>query len=293
MGSKDWPDSRDQLLKDIESFSVNDLPQSDEPVPPTRFTPAAALVKPAPAAAVSAAASTVQMAARAAPSADPVAPSSNLLASLKQQAKAKLEGEQHSTTQQVQLLQLTSVTLERAFQYLNDFSRQLNILKPPYEKGYSFYGVADFEGMHWEEGRADYRMLQVSTEERCYDQVTMRYRLLGDKNFSLTRDNPAQEKLRKALFDHGITFKADEELNERARVERATFHFPCEIKAGLLIAAHPQNGGLLLRTRNIERFGTMEFHMPHAALDTAALDELALLILGKPSRIAQLFHRIA
>ncbi len=292
MASQDWPDSREQLLKDIETFSVNGppgSPSSDEPAPAQRFTPAAQPVTPAQVAPVAKFASAVPIAETGA-----VAPApSSLLAALKKQAIAKLEGEEKKTSLQGEQLKKISDALQRAFVYLNELSPQLNVVKPPYEKAYSFFGVVDFDGMNWEEGRADYRMQQVSTEDRIYDQVTMRYRLVAPKKFTVTRENPAQEKLRKALFDHNIAFTADEEKNDRARVERATFNFPCEVKAGLLIVGDTQTGGLVLKTRNIERFGIMEFRMAPEAITHESLDELAMLILGKPSRIAQLFQRIS
>lgn len=297
MGSEDWPDSRERLLKDIESFAVNGPPKVDEPPQPARFTPggnpAAQVARPAPTPAAKTAPAAATSAAPVAPAADAPAPGSSLLASLKQQALAKLEGEEQKTSQQSDQLKRTSDALQRAFLYLNELARQLNVLKPPYEKAYSFFGVVDFDGMNWEEGRADYRVQQVSTEERFYDQVTMRYRLVAPKQFRVTRDNPAQEKLRKALFDHNVAFTADEEKNDRARVERATFTFPCEIKAGLLLVGDLASGELVLKTRNIERFGTMEFRMTPDAISSESLDELALLILGKPSRLAQLFRRIS
>lgn len=311
MANDDWPDSRERLLKDIEAFDLNGPPKTEEPPQPARFTPAAATsvaasaapsARPvmAPVAKVAPVAAAVAKPAAPATPATPATPTaaseqggSNLLATLRMQAVAKLAGEEKKSTQQTELLQRISSALERAFLYLNDLSRQLNILKPPYEKAYSFFGVVDFDEMHWEEGRADFRMQQVSSEDRYYDQVTLRYRLLAPKQFRVTRENPAQEKMRKALFDHNIAFTADEEKNDRARVERATFTFPCEIKAGLLIVGHPETGGMALKMRNIERFGAMEFRMAPEALNAEALDELALLILGKPSRITQLFQRIS
>ena len=306
MANEDWPDSRERLLKDIEAFSLNGPPKAEAAPVPDRFTPGAVTMQqparptvapiaaassPVPPAAAASVARPASASAASPAAAASAAGGSSLLASLKQQAMAKLEGEEKKSTRHTELLQRASVALERAFLYLNDFSRQLNILKPPYEKAYSFFGVVDFDGMLWEEGRADFRMQQVSTDDRYYDQVTMRYRLHGDKQFRVTRENPAQEKLRKALFDHNITFTADEERNDRARVERATFTFPCEIKAGLLLVCSPETNDMVLRTRNIERFGTMEFRMAPEAINHESLDELALLILGKPSRIAQLWQR--
>lgn len=291
--SEDWPSSREQLLKDIETFAVNGPPPVAEPVRPAPTSTTSTAPAPAAPATAAPAAVAPQPSRPATPAADTAFPmtESSLLSNLKQQAEAKKAGDsQQSTLQNAQLKQI-SEALQRTFLYLNELAPQLNVLKPAYEKSYSFFGAAEFDGMNWEEGRADFRMQQVASEDRYYEQVTLRYRLQAPKQFRITRDNPALEKLRKALFDHGIVFKVDEETNDRGRVERATFTFPCEIKAGLLLLGDQTRGDLVLRTRNIERFGTMEFRCAPAAVTTEALDELALLILGKPNRISQHFQR--
>ena len=301
MANEDWPDSRERLLKDIEAFSLNGPPKTVAELAALKSAPAQqaeqkpimpGMAKLAPNA-VQPAASVASATTQPAPAAAPASASGSLLDSLKQKAMAKLDSEQKQSSQQIEFLQRSSAALERAFLYLNDLARQLNILKPPYEKAYSFFGVVDFDGMNWEEGRADFRMQQVSSEDRFYEQVTMRYRLVSEKKFSVTRENPGQEKLRKALFDHNIAFTADEVVNDRGRVERATFTFPAEIKAGLMLAGNYETGELVMRTRNMERFGTMEFRMAPEAINHESLDELTRLILGQTSRIGQLLKRTA
>ncbi len=290
MANEDWPESRERLLQDIETFARKG-PLATTESPPSIPNRAAALAPTPPPVAAKAVAT--PQSPHFSPSPPPSSGSSSLLDNLKQQAMVKLKGEEQKSSQQIELLQRISVSLETAFHYLNDLTRQLNILKSPYAKAYPFYGVVEFDQMAWQEGRADYRMQQVSSEDRFYEEVTLRYRLVGQQQFSVTRENPAQEKLRKVLFDHSIAFTADEVRNDRGRVERATFNFPCEIKAGLLFAGNYETGKLLLRTRNIGCFGTMEFQMAPEAINHEALDELARFILGESNRLSQLLPRIA
>ncbi len=296
MTKEEWPQSRDRLLEDIDKFARKPtVGAADNPVPeprpaspasPAATQPAASPVAPPRPAVTSAATPTP-------PPAAPVGTQSVLLSALRQQALAKQHSENQKTSQRDEILQRIHSALGMAFQYLNDLVQQLNILKPPYAKAYSYFGVAEFDEMAWQEGRADFRMQEVSSDNRLYDQVTLRYRLAGPKQFRVERENPALEKLRKALFDYGIAFTADEQRNERNQVERATFSFPCEIKAGLLLAANYESGKLLLRTRNIERFGIMEYQLLPEAINQEALDELARLILGENNRVGQLFQRTA
>lgn len=309
MANEDWPESRERLLKDIELFSEKapeDIMKETAP-PPGKV----AVVRPAPAPSPVVAASGASPSAAAAqpvPIAPPVStpttsspvtssPSSSgpssLLDTLKMQAFEKLQSEEKKSSLQAETFQRMSLALERAFLYLNDLTRQLNILKPRYVKAYPFFGIVDFDQMSWMEGRADFRMQQTATDDRYYEQVTLRYRLVAEKPFVVTRENPVHEKLRKALFDNNIAFTVEEARNERNQVERATFTFPCEIKAGLMFAANYETGELSLKTRNIERFGIMEFHMKPEDIDTVSLEELTRLILGENNRINLLFQRIA
>lgn len=299
MAQDAWPESRDQLLQDIENFALHGgLPKNEAAVGAERVSTSVAksVAATGDTNAVQAAppvAATPRASATPATGTQPsAATSSGLLAQLKQQAEAKLAGEEQQSSQLTRWQTEVSAALQRAFLYFDEFAKQLNVLKPAYEKAYPFFGVVDFDGLHWEEGRADYRLQPVSTEERIFEQATLRFRLLADKRFRVSRENPAQEKLRKALFDHGIVFTVDEEKNDRARVEKATFTFPCEIKAGLSIAGDAAQGELVLKLRNIERFGMMELRTTPAALNATALDELATLILGKALRLER-FRRVS
>ena len=299
MANDNWPDSRDRLLEDIAKFSEQGTPAVVGATAPPR--PAVPAAKPQPAA--PAAAAPPPPAAPAAPPPLHMAPSpamkpetppavtSSLLANLKQQALAKQQSENQKSAQQDEVLQRIHKALGMTYQYLNDLVQQLNILKPPYAKVYSFFGVADFDDLAWQEGRADFRMQEGASENRLYDQVTLRYRLAGQKQFRIVKENPALEKLRKALFDYNIAFTADEVKNERGHIEKATFTFPCEIKAGLMLSGNYETGKLLLRTRHIERFGIMEYELLPEAINQEALDQIAQLILGQNNRVNQLFQR--
>lgn len=307
MANEDWPESRERLLKDIELFSQKApeellresaaTQQKSAAAKPAK--PAAATAVPAPdAAAAPQATAAATSDSRPAPAVSGMAslPSSgpsSLLDTLKMQATEKLQSEEKKTSLQAEQFQQMSLALERAFQYLNDLTRQLNILKPRYAKAYPFFGIVDFDQLGWQEGRADFRIRQTSTEDRYYEQVALRYRLVGDKPFVVMRENPVHEKLRKALFDNNIAFTVEEVRNDRNQVERATFTFPSEIKAGLIFSANYETGELSLKMRNIERFGVMEFKMKPEDIDTVSLEELTRLILGENNRINLLFQRVA
>lgn len=293
--------NHDQLLADIEAFSQQgpklspetakpelhrdtlqfpDLakPHAGAPMPP-RQTANSGSAAPLPAAAASG-------------SAAPVA-ASGLLARLKQQAESLQQGlEQHSLQQEAQAQHLNDA-VGAAFRYLDELVKQLNIIKPDIPKEFVFPGNIVFAGMRWIEGAADFRKVATASEDRRFESASLRFRVAAEKKLVVDRQGASVEPFRKLLHDYGIAFAATEKTNERNVVESARFVFPCEIKTGFLLKADYERSRLVLRTRNIDRFGMMEFTLLPGDIRQDSLDELTKLFLGEPSRFMQMYRRSA
>jgi hypothetical protein len=282
------------LLAEIEEFSRSGPLVSNEPAKPElhretlAFPDLAKAHQPAAKSAPAAAAPTLE-----APSNLGAPNASSLLARLKQQAATLQQGaSQRGATEEARARQLSDV-LGSAFHYLDDLVKQLNIIKPAIPREYVFPGNIVFAGMHWVEGAADFRMVPSATEDRRYESLSARFRLAAPQDLVAERDSLGIEPLRKLLHDHNIVFSVEEKLNARNQAERARFSFPCEMKAGFLIKADYAAGHLVLRTRNIDRFGMMEFKLQPGDLNQETLDELTKLFLGEKSRFLALFRRTA
>lgn len=288
-------DKRSQLLAEIEEFSrsgpcVSAEPAKPEPQrEPLAFPDlnqaAAAKAAPRPAAAP---APTIE-----APASLGAPAASSLLARLKQQAQGLQQDAGQRDAEIEARAQRLSASIGAAFHYLDDLVKQLNIIKPAIPKEFVFPGNIVFAGMSWVEGAADFRMVPSATDDRRYDSLTARFRIAAPRQITVERDAIGIEPLRKTLHDYGIAFSIEETQNARHQVERARFGFPCEIKAGFLIKADYTAGHLLLRTRNIDRFGTMEFRLHAEDLDQEILDELTKLFLGEKSRFLAMYRRTA
>lgn len=287
-------DKQSQLLAEIEEFSRSGPLVSNEPAKPElhretlAFPDLAKAHQPAAKPAAAAAAPTLE-----APSNLGAPNASSLLARLKQQAETlQQDASQRDATEEARARQLSDV-LGSAFHYLDDLVKQLNIIKPAIPREYVFPGNIIFAGMHWVEGAADFRMVPSASEDRRYESLSARFRLAAPQNLVVERDSLGIEPLRKLLHDHNIVFSVDEKLNARNQAERARFSFPCEMKAGFLIKADYAAGHLILRTRNIDRFGMMEFKLQAGELNQETLDELTKLFLGEKSRFLAMFRRTA
>ena len=222
-----------------------------------------------------------------------IAGGSSLLARFKQQAQAVQESMQRRDQSEVARALQLSGGLEVVFHYFDDLVKQLNVVKPPVDKEFVFAGNIVFSSLKWVEGAVDFRLLPAASEDRMYETVTVRLRMAAPHKINVEREALAVEPLRNSLLDHNIAFQLSEKRNERQQAQRASFIIPCEIKAGFVLKADYTAGNLVLRTRNIDRFGTMEFRLRMADIDPEMLEGLTLLILGEENDFLKRFRRSA
>lgn len=300
MAGSQKQDNRTQLLDDIEEFSRNGPQLRDEGPAKPIFTREKLsfpdLTQAPPEQKKNLAKAAAERAVGLTPGAefkDVPAPAGSLLDRLRQQAQT-VQGANPGRDVDEELLAFRlSASLGAAFRYLDDLIKQLNIIKPAVPKEFALAGNIVFSGMGWVEGAADARMLPTATEDRLYETLTARFRLAAPRQLEAERDVLGVEPLRKLLHDANIAFRAEERKNQRSQTESALFTIPCEIKAGFMIKADYAANEFVLRTRNIDRFGMMEFRLRADDLTQATLDELVQLMLGQESQFLKRFRRSA
>ncbi len=286
-----WKETQAKLLREIEIFarSKHDLAAMDA-ADKTKPKAAAALT---PQAAVRPAAAAAPAQPAAAPAAPPPQASGSLLERLKREAQAKRLTDSQVQVNQGHVQRAISDALQSTFQYLREFCEQLNVLKPPYPVAYNLLNLAQIDGLVWQEGRTDFRLVPEAKEERLLEQVTLRFRLAADRQFSVERENPAHEAFRRALIEANIAYHEEEFRNEKSRVERALYTFAGEVKAGLAFGADYQAGDIRFVTRNLRRFGAAEYRVPYEMLNQETFEEIGRLILGEENRIDKMLRRVA
>lgn len=287
----DWKETQAKLLREIEAFarSKPDLAAinaADKPAPK-----AAAAPTPQSAGRPAVAAAPAQPA--TAPDAPPPQASGSLLERLKREAQAKRLTDSQVLANQGHVQRAISDALQSTFQYLREFCEQLNVLKPACPIAYRLLNLVQIDGLVWQEGRTDYRLVAEAKEERLLEQVTQRFRLAADRKFAIERENPAHEAFRRALIEANIAYHEEEFRNEKSRVERARYTFSGEVKAGLALIADYQAGDIRFLTRNIRRFGAVEYRVPYETLNQETFEEIGRLILGDENRIDKMFRRVA
>lgn len=293
--SQDWSATQAKLLQDIDAFARSkvDLAALHAAEQTSRNASAPAVAANAGAVRPAAAAAATPASAPSSPPPAAAAPGGSLLEKLKREALEQKMSESQRFTLQSQQKGFISEALRRAFDYFRELTEQLNVLKPPVPTEYNFLNLATLDGLVWQEGRADFRLLPAASDDRLLEQVTLRYRLHAGRDVKVTRESPAHEAFAAQLMEANIVFDTEEIRNAKNGVERAVFTFPCEVKAGLGLMADYKLGDIRLVLRNVRRFGGATYRVPHDALDQGTLEELAHLLLGEESRFEKMFRRVA
>lgn len=232
---------------------------------------------------VPAAAESAQVPAAAAPAAAPAAGLSRL-EMLKQMAQAKAAGavaEDPSKDYERQIAE----GLTRAHAYLDELNNQLNVVNPPFAgRGYQLAGVPEFAGLTWKYGSINVR----NKTNVVMEQVGLYFTYSGNRQIKLQRDYPASERLRQQLQEARIEFQYNDKHTEKGSLVHTIFGFPCEVKAQVVFQAKFDTGKLLLKMRNVERFGDVEYLVSPAAVTQEALEELTGFLLGELTQLTLL-----
>lgn len=237
----------------------------------------------------------------AAPAADQAAPAQaapvGRLAALKQAAQAKLteEATKPKIDPQKERDERVSEALKRAYFYFKDVVEQLDVLKPALpDKGYTIPGVPTFSDFAWDVGKLDLRTHETSPNTKLFTKVILDFRLSKHKPMlKVEREYPGSEKLKQMLKDYGVQFSSSDTRNERGAILKTSFGFNCEVIAKLEIEGNFETGKLLLKMRNVERFGMMEYMIAPEAVTQESLEELTGFILGETSKVGPLLLKNA
>lgn len=214
----------------------------------------------------------------------------SLLQQLRQQAQARQHDDVAKQKELTTISRQLDECLRRIFSYCHELVQQLNILKPNVERRYTMLGTIDFSGLQWQEGFVDYRTRPHSVGA-SYEQVSLNCRLLAPDKLTVERDAIAAENFRKTLFDNGVVFTCDEVRNARHMVQKAIFSITADVKVNVRWRADPEQGVIVLESRNLERFGSRDYALPPESVNLAMLDQFARLLLGQPNRFRDYYRR--
>ena len=211
------------------------------------------------------------------------APRSFLLEQLRAQADAV-------AAKRVQQLKLSREVVERidqrmhaVFQYFDEACKLLQVISPPIERSFELPHIVRYQGLHLEKASVMFRKQRVLDRD-VYDYVVVYYSLAGPALPPLRVAIRRSPEVERALVSAHIEFTADTDSSVQTGATHNVLRFKPVLRCEVRFDPDFENGRVVVTLRNVDRFEPVILDFETTALDTQALDDLANLILAKPSQ---------
>ncbi len=172
--------------------------------------------------------------------------------------------------------------LRKIFDYFNELFKQLNIIKPLCETSYHLHGVGALENLMQIDYRIEYRTSRRIDSEQ-FESLDITFKRTKPGQITVRRDAEQIEKFRDLLWQSNLRYVSEPFHNKRRLAIYEIFKIDQEVICGAAIAGEFDNGLINFRLKNVEDFGPTGYTLKPESLTEQALEEFAMLLIGKKS----------
>ena len=175
-----------------------------------------------------------------------------------------------------------------ALPYLQDLARHLNVLEPKPPR-FTLDGKTPWPAMKFNDFRVDSRK-KVLRNREVFDYLAMGWRVLPQIGQpvagTLTVNFPPDLQRVESRLAMGPVKHERKEVRhpEKNTLQAFQFDYITETRGNVVITADHDKGELAFRLMNATGFGIVSTTWPAGRIKVDAMDELAKLIVGEPSR---------
>jgi len=180
--------------------------------------------------------------------------------------------------------------LRRAFLFLNDLGKQLNVVKMPCPFIYKLPTVGDVTDLIFKDFFVDFRSKNFIDKD-YYGEVHLATRCWSDKVLSVKKGPDEMEKFRNVLWQFNIEHKSEQYRDQRKVITHEIFQVNCDFRMQAKFEGDHENGRLKIMTKNVGDFTLDVFQMTAAKFNDKACEEFAKYFLGKPNEFADIVKR--
>ncbi|MBL8383108.1 MAG: hypothetical protein JNM90_08550 [Burkholderiales bacterium] len=178
--------------------------------------------------------------------------------------------------------------MHHAFLYLNDLTKQLNVLNLPSPRTFDLEPGVRFEGMRLTDFFIDFRKKLVEDRER-YDHINLTFQQKSSQTIQVRKELPPNiARFEANLRAAGAVFEVNEVRNVRHMVTHADFTIQCVLRAGIRITPDYESCSLRFTLRNIERLGGFALVFAAEEITDPLLEDCARYIMGEPNQFRAL-----
>jgi hypothetical protein len=182
--------------------------------------------------------------------------------------------------------------LRKAFYYLNELFKQLNVVKPPCPRSYELHTVGSISGLTQQDYRIEFRTSQREGSEH-FENLTVTFKRTKPEQLTVKRDAENLERFRDLLWQNNMRFTSEPLRNDRRVIVSETFIINCDIVCGVDIVGDYDNGAIRFKLKNVEDFGPTVYTLEPSSITDPALEDFAKLLIGKDSTFNQYNRRPA
>lgn len=183
--------------------------------------------------------------------------------------------------------------MHRAFLYLLELFKQLEVLKPANPTVYEIEGVGTLKDLKYVSGFVDPRKRKFADRD-IYDYMDFYVKWAAPTSMVVERDMPHTiKKVRDMLWHSNIKFTEVETKTEFGSVGKCKFTIPAALTVNFTLKADIEGRRLLFYGKNALRLATDDFVVPADELTDELLEELAKVLIGQQRNSSFLRYRAA
>jgi hypothetical protein len=171
--------------------------------------------------------------------------------------------------------------MHRAFLYLLELFKQLEVLKPANPIAYRIEGVGTLKDLKYGGGFVDPRKKKFADRD-VYDYMDFYVKWSAPTSMTIERDMPHTiKKVKDMLWQFNIKFTEVETKTPYGSVSKVQFTIPSAVTVNFTLKADIEGRRLLFYGKNALQLGIDDFVVPADELSDATLEELAKMLIGQ------------
>jgi hypothetical protein len=180
--------------------------------------------------------------------------------------------------------------LRRAFLYLNDLGKQLNVVQMPCPFKFEIPTVGVIDGLVIKDFFCDFRSKHFIDKD-YYGEVQVAFRCASDKILTVKKGPEEMEKFRDFLWQSNIEHKSEQFRNERKVITHEVFRVKCDFRVQGRIEGDHETARMKIVTKNVGAFEVDIFSLMALEMNDQAVEEFAKYFIGRPNKWEELVKR--
>ena len=213
-----------------------------------------------------------------------------LLDDLKKQADALKANEVDKTESLRSSAVAVDHSLRRAFLYLNDLGKQLNVVQMPSPFKYSLPTVGDIDGLVVKDFFCDFRSKHFIDKD-YYGEVHVAYRAYSEKVITVKKGPDDMEKFRDILWQSNIEHKSEQFRNDRKVITHEVFKVKVDFRVQAKIEGDHETSKLKIVSKNVGGFQVDLFNLMALEMNEQGVEEFAKYYIGRPNKWEEIVKR--